>query len=146
MRFFGHRRWLRATTYVFTLSTSIMQFLVRALGGKPAKIRTEAAQRLYGNRAISVIVRSPGGFRVEAAQRWCGDHGAARAGIVRCHLRHVYGLRTYNFSNLYNLPLNKIVEAVEPVNPYENLTAASCLRTEASQRPHGKGDMGSIDP
>ena len=69
---------------------------------------------------------------------------ALRAGLVRCHLRHVYGLRTYDFSNLYNFPLNKIVEATEPVNPYENLTAASCLRTEASQRPHGKGDTGRI--
>ena len=29
----------------------------------------------------------------------------ARAGIVRCHLRHVYGLRTYDFSHLYNFPL-----------------------------------------
>ena len=91
-------------------------------------------------------------------QRWCSDRGAtlpffsvrpprgAHAGIVRCHLRHVYGLRTYNFSNLYNFPLNKIIEAAEPVNPYENLTAASCLRTEASRRPHGKGDTGSVDP
>ena len=98
----------------------------------------------------------------------CGDRGATvpflacalRAGLVRCHLRHVYGLRTYDFSNLYNFPLNKIVEATEPVNPYENLTAASCLRTEAScriQAPYGglteaarKGgygqDTGSVDP
>ena len=45
-----------------------------------------------------------------------------------------------------NLPLNKIVGAVEPVNPYENLTAASCLRTEASRRKHGKGDTGRIRP
>ena len=45
---------------------------------------------------------------------------------------------------MYNFPRNKIVEAAEPVNPYENLTAASCLRREASWRPHGKGDMGMI--
>ena len=57
-----------------------------------------------------------------------------RAGIVRCQLRHIYGLRTYDFSNLYNFLLNKIVEAAEPVNPCENLTAASCLRTEASRK------------
>ena len=90
------------------------------------------------------------------ARRWCGDRGAtvpflsvrpphgARTGIVRCHLLNVYGLRTYDFSNIYNFPLNKIVEAAEPVNPYENLTAASCLHTEASWRPHGKGDTGRI--
>ena len=95
-------------------------------------------------------------FRAEAARKWCGDRGTtmlflsvrpprgACAGIVRCHLRHVYGLRTYDYSNLYNFLLNKIIEAVETVNPYENLTAASCLRTEASQRPHGKGDTGRI--
>ena len=53
-----------------------------------------------------------------------------------------YGLT--NFSNLYNFSLNQIVEAAEPVNPYENLTAASCLRREASWRPHGKGDTGRI--
>ena len=67
-------------------------------------------------------------------------------GIVRCHLRHVYWLRTYNFSNLYNLPLNKIAEAAEPVHPYKNLTTASCLRMEASWRLNGKGDTGSVDP
>ena len=50
------------------------------------------------------------------------------------------------FKFVYNFPLNKIVEAAEPVNPYDNLTAASCLRTEASWRPHGKGDTGSVDP
>ena len=105
-----------------------------------------------------VIVRSRCGFRAEAARRWCVDRSAtvpfervaiaprgARAGIMQCHLRHVYGLRTYEFSNLYNFPLNKIVEASEPVKPYENLTAASCFRTEASRKPHEKEDTGSVD-
>ena len=37
------------------------------------------------------------------------------------------------------------------MNPYENLTVASCLRREASWRPYGKGDIygqdtGSADP
>ena len=39
------------------------------------------------------------------------------------------GYRLTMFSNLYNFSLNKIVEAAAPVNLYENLTAASCLRT-----------------
>ena len=69
----------------------------------------------------------------------------ARVGIVRCHLRHVYGLRTYDFSNLYNFPLNKIIEAAEPVDPYENLTAASCLRTEAAWKGGYGQDTGSVD-
>ena len=41
-----------------------------------------------------------------------------------------------------NFSLSQIVQAAEPVNPYENLTAASCLRREASRRPHGKRDPG----
>ena len=55
-----------------------------------------------------------------------------------------YGLTI--FPNLYNFPLNKIVEAAEPVNPYENLTAASCLRTEAARKRGYGQDTGSIDP
>ena len=147
------------------MSTSIVRFLVWAPRGKPGSIHTEAARRLYGNHAISVelpcslrslqtvIVRSLCGFRSEAAWRWCDDRAVffsvrpsrgARAGIVRYYLGHVYGLRTYKFSNLSNFPLNKIAEATEPVNLYENLTAASCLHTEVSRRPHGKGDTGRI--
>ena len=33
--FFGHRRWLRATAYAFTLSTGIVQFHLWGLGGQP---------------------------------------------------------------------------------------------------------------
>ena len=40
----------------------------------------------------------------------------------------------------------KLLEAAEPVNPYENLTAASCLLREASRGPHGEGDTGSVYP
>ena len=131
------------------------------LYGPSGASRGKSIQRLRRDRAISVelpcslrslqtvIVRSPCGFRAEAARRWCGDRGAtvpffsvrpprdARAGIVRCHLRHVYGLRTYDFSNLYNFPLNKIVEAAEPVNqkshsrllpPHGGLTEAAWKR------------------
>ena len=78
---------------VFKLSTSIVRFLVQALGGRPGEIRKEAAQRLYGNCAISVellcslrslqtvIVQSLCGFRAEAARRWYDDRGAT----VPCH-------------------------------------------------------------
>ena len=38
--------------FVFTLFTSIVPFIVLALGGRPGRIRTEAARRLYENRAI----------------------------------------------------------------------------------------------
>ena len=106
----------------------------------------------------TVIVRSSCGFREEAAWRWCGDRGAtvpflsvrpprgARAGIVRCHLRHVYGLRTYDFSNLYNFPLNKIVEAAEPVNLYENLSRLLPPHGKAARKGGYGQDMGSVGP
>ena len=38
------------------------------------------------------------------------------------------------FSKLYFCLLNKIVDAAEAVNPHENLTAASCLRTETHRK------------
>ena len=102
---------------------------------------TETVRRLYGNLAMSVqLPCSLHSLRTEIVRNPCGDqpsHGV-HAGIVQCHLRHVYGLRAYNFS------LNQIVESAEPMNPYESLTAASCLRREASRRLHGKGDTGRI--
>ena len=54
VRFLRYRRWLRATAYAFTLCTSIVRFLVQALGGRPGQSHTEAARRLYGNSEISV--------------------------------------------------------------------------------------------
>ena len=116
--------------------------------------RGKSVQRLCGDctepcNVSAVAVQSPKPPRTEIVRSPCGDrpsHGA-RTGIVQCHLRHVYGLRSCDFfTNFYNFSLNQIVEAAEPVNPYENLTAASCLRREASRRPHGKGDTGSVDP
>ena len=108
-------------------------------------------------RDCAEIVRKSCSCRAVSARKSyrapCGDrpsHGA-RAGIVQCHLRHVYGLRAYEFFKAVNLLANPNRRGrAEPVNPYENLTAASCLRREASRRPHGKGDTGqdtgSVDP
>ena len=55
-----------------------------------------------------------------------------------------YGLTIFQICILLNFPLNKIVDAAEPVNQYEKPTVASCLRTEASRRPRGKWDTGRI--
>ena len=107
-------------------------------------------------RDCAEIVRKSCNVSAVAVQSPQPPHGSygARAEIglrtvpVRglCNATHDmstgYGLTI--FSNLSNFSLNKIVEAAEPVNPYENLTAASCLRREASRRPHGKGDTGRI--
>ena len=112
---------------------------------------TETVRRLYGNRAMSVqLPCSLRSLRTEIVRSPCGDrpsHGA-RAGIVQCHLRHdifVYGLRSYDFFKFVKL-LAKPNHGGRGarVNPYENFTAASCLRREALRRPHGKGDTGRI--
>ena len=151
-------------------------FLYRPSGASRGKsVQIEAARRLYGNRAISVelpcslrslqtvIIRSPCGFHAEAARRWCGDLSAtmqfssvrslcgALAGILRCHydLSTGYGLYKYNFSNLYNFPLNKIVEAAEPVNPYKKshsrLLPPHGGLAEATQKGEYGQDTGFVD-
>jgi len=49
--------------------------------------------------------------------------------------------------NLYKFILYKIVEAAiaMPVNPYENLTAVACLRTEAARKGRYGQSAGSVD-
>ena len=44
-------------------------------------------------------------LRTESVQSPCGDRPSrvARAGIVQCHLRHVYGLRAYDFFKFVKL-------------------------------------------
>ena len=148
VRLFGHRRWLRATAYVFTLSYGHRAISSTGPRGQPG---VNPYRVLCGDCtdycAMSVqLPCSLRSLRTEIVRSPCGDrssHGAY-AGIVQYHLRHVYGLRAYDFSNVKNFSLKKIVEAAEPVNSYENLTPTSCLRREALQRPHGKGDTGRI--
>ena len=137
--------------FLFTLSTRIVPFLVLVLGGGPEQIHTESARRLYGNRAISV--RWPysrcASFERPTPKYICTTSARsprdARAGIVQSHLRHVYVLRACDFSNLYNFSRNKIVQVAKPLNPYENLNAASCLRTEAVRKRGYGQDKGSVD-
>ena len=119
--------------------------------GASGATRGYSVQRLCGDCAEVVQCQcSCRPVSAASAQKSCG----ARAGIglrtvpVRglCNATYdmstVYGLTI--FPNLSNFSLNQIVEAAEPVNPYENLTAASCLRREASRRMHGNGDTGRI--
>ena len=55
MRFFGHRRWLRATAYVFTLSTGIVRFLLRGnLGVNPYRDCAEIVQKSCNVSAVAV--------------------------------------------------------------------------------------------
>ena len=86
---------------------------------------------------ITVAVQSPQpphGNRTEPV-RGSASHGA-RAGIVQCNLRHVYGLRSYDFFIFVKLLAkpNCRGPGARAVNQYENLTVASCLRRE---RPRG---------
>ena len=63
------------------------------------------------------IVWSPCGFHAEAVVTvqlpyhfWaCGVRALPVRGLCNANLRHVYGLWTCDFSNLYNFPLNKSV-------------------------------------
>ena len=152
----GHRRWLRATAYVFTLSAGIVRILLRGLGGNPGATRGKSVQRLCAD--CTEIVQCQCSCRAvsaASARKSYGDHAGIglRTVPVRRLCNAIYDMSTgYGLTIFFllqickSLSLNQIVEAAEPVNPYENLTATSCLRREASRRPHGKGDTGSVDP
>ena len=113
--------------------------------GASGPTRGKSVQRLCGD--CTEIVQCQCSCRAvsaSSARKSCGDrpsHGAG-AGIVQCHLQRVYGLRAYDFFNFVKLLAKP--NRSSGVNSYENLTAASCLRREASRRPHGKGDKGRI--
>ena len=92
-------------------------------------------------RAVSVwlscrgcvdIVRWP--WRHHAFFWACGVRAVPVLGLCDAiyNMSMGYGLTIFKIS--ITSPLNKFVEAAEPVNPYENLTAASCLRTERGIR------------
>ena len=116
---------------------------------------TEIVRKSCNLSAVAVqFLRPPHGNRMEPVRVPCGGCLENGAVIVQlpyhiwaCGLRAVpmrglcnatydmstgYGLMI--FSNLYNFTLKKIIEAAEPVNPYENLTAASCLRRGHKER------------
>ena len=61
--FFGHRMWLRATMFTFTLFTVIVRFHVLGIVEGP---KTKPLQRLYGDR--TEIVRGSYGDRAISAR------------------------------------------------------------------------------
>ena len=93
---------------MFTLSLSIVRFLASASVLRLRGDCTDIVQSLCSCSTASAQ-NYLYGFRAEAALRGYGDHAVAvpylsmrstcgaRAGIVQCHLQHVYGLRTYDF-------------------------------------------------
>ena len=89
----GHRRRLRATMFVFTLSTSIVSFLVLALGGRPGQIRTEAAleivRKSYNFNAVAVqSPQPPHGNHTDPVQLPC--KGYAEKAWSPCSRRAVF--------------------------------------------------------
>ena len=116
--------------------------------GASGATRTETVQRLYGNRAMSVqLPSSLRSLRTEIVWSPCGDrpsHGA-RAGIVQCHLRHNYGLRSYDFSKFVKLlatPNHRGRGARESVQK----SHSRLLLAEAPRKGGYGQDMGSVDP
>ena len=114
--------------------------------------------------AVGVHSRKSLGARAGSVQRSCEDGGVtlrgsqdhrtifcpndslensisarSASGLCTMLLRHVYGLRAYDFffQICHKSSLNKIVEATAPVNPYGNCTADACLCTEAAWAPYG---------
>ena len=91
-------------------------------------------------------------FRTEIVRSPCGDrlsHGA-RAGIVQCHLGHVYGLRSYDFSKFVKLlakPNRRGRGARESVRKSHShlLPSQGGLAGAARKRGYGQ-DTGSVDP
>ena len=125
VRFFGHCRWLRDTAYIRVYIRPSCEFCTNSRW-LIRKIRTEAAQRLYRNRAISVqsshslhkLSTEIGARATSVWLPWSGcttfwQHvhripcvfctiiarypNGARAGIVHCQLRNVYGLCAYDY-------------------------------------------------
>ena len=74
--------------------------------GASGATRGKSVQRLCGDCMEIVQCQcSLRNLRMEIVRRLCGNrpsHGA-RAGIVQCHLRHVYGLRAYDLFKFVKL-------------------------------------------
>ena len=83
--------------------------------------------------------------RTFAAQSVRGLRSMSVRGLYNATYDMYMGYGLTIFSNLFNFSRNKIVKAAEPVNTYENLTAASCLRTEAARKRVYGQDTGSAD-
>ena len=91
-------------------------------------------------------------LRKEIVRSPCGDrpsHGA-RAGIVQCHLRHVYGLRSYDFSRFVKLlakPNRRGRGTRESVRKsHSRLLPPQGGLAEAARKGGYGQDTGSVDP
>ena len=132
MRFGGHRRWLRATIFMFTLFTVIVRFhvlgIVEGPKTKPYRGCTEIVQRLCDDRAdiiwsydfCTMLFCSPVEEKNCTLAAWSAQ--GLRTMTLRSYDATYDVFKGYDLTileNLYNSALNKIVEATETVNPYE---------------------------
>ena len=132
---------------------ALCDFFYGASGTTRGKSVQRLRRRLYGNRAMSVqLPCSLRSLRTEIVRSPCGDwpsHGA-RAGIVQCHLRHVYGLRAYDFFKFVKLlakPNHRGRGARESTQKsHSRLLPPHGGLTEAAQKGGYGQDTGSIDP
>ena len=104
--------------HMFTLSTGIVQFFYGASGAT----RGKSVQRLCGD--CTEIVQCQCSCCPVSAASARKSYGA-RAGLVQCHLWHVYGLRSYNFS--------KFVKLLAHTKSYRH--QSPWIRTKISQPP-----------
>ena len=137
--FFGHRRWLRATAY---MCSHCLRASCDFFSGASGATRGKSVQRLCGD--CMEIVQCQYSCRAVSAASARKSY-RARAGI---------GLRTVPVRGLCNatydmstgLQFFKFVKLLAKPNRRGCGARESCLRREASWRPHGKGDTGSVDP
>ena len=145
MRFFGHRRWLRATAYVFTLSTGIVQFLLRGLGGQPG---------VNPSRDCAEIVRKSCNVSAVAVQSPQLPH-RNRTEPVRGLCNATYDMSTgygpYDFSKFVKLlakPNRRgrgARESVQKSHSCRLLPPQGGLAEAARKAGYGQDD-GSVDP
>ena len=101
----------------------------------------EIVQKSCNVSAVAVqSPQTPHGNRTEPV--WGSASHGARAGIVQCHLRHVYGLRSYDFLFNFVKPLAKPNRRGRAAR--ESVRKSHSRLLPPSRRPHGKGNTGRI--
>ena len=134
LRFWGHRRWLRATMFTFTLFTVIVRFhvlgIVEGPKTKPYRGCTDIVQRLYGGRRE--IVRFLRGYSnifteivhrsCDSVQRLCEDR---KVKVSSLNATYTMCLRGYDLT-IWKICITRAKQnrrgygdPLETVNPYE---------------------------
>ena len=118
-------------------------------GVNPYRDCAGIVRKLCNVRQLLSILRS---LRTEIVRSPCRDrptHGA-RAGIVQCHLQHVYALRSYDFSKFVKLlakPNRRGCGARESVRKsHGRLLPPQGGLAEAARKGRYGQDTGSVDP